>query len=126
MSKFDYNRIKATADRLIDRFGQPAVLRSINITGGTSYDPVFGAPTDRNCTLVELEWSLYELQSNRVQVNDKKVLLAVGDLTVQPKQTDEIVYNDIVHSIVGRDSGYGIKPLSPGGTIVLYEVHLRR
>lgn len=124
MPTFDYNRSKDTADRLIVRFGQSAILSRTPVSG-PSYDPVFGTPQLFNIKIAVLNYSNYEFGSGRIRVTDKKVLMSAKGLTIEPELTDKIIIGSVSHTIVGPDEGNGIRPLNPGGVAILYELQCR-
>lgn len=119
---FNYGRTKLTADRLISKFGADGSIRRVGAPTGPSYDPIPGQPVDHPCRFVVLDYSNDEVDGTRILATDKKVLLAVGDLTITPTTSDLLVD--------GPSSSYKIipplKPLSPAGTVILYEVQARR
>lgn len=116
---FNYAGMKATADRLIAKFGQAATLRRPNVTG-PSHNPVVAAPTDYPVTLVVEDYRLDQIDGVRVLQTDRKVLLAKGSLTVEPTASDQLVIGGAVYAIVM------IRPTNPGGISVLYEIQARR
>lgn len=118
MTAFDYARSKATADRLIARFGQSATLRRQTNTG-TSYQPTI-TTTDYACTIVVLDYDLREIDGARVLATDKKVLLAKGSLAIEPTTADKLLIGGVAHSLID------VRPLSPAGTVVLYQLQARR
>lgn len=115
----DYLEDRADADELIAEFGQSATLRR-PVSGGTAYNPTEGAPDDHVATIVVLEYDQREIDGARVLATDKKVLLAKGSLSVEPVASDKLVIGGAEHAIVD------VRPLSPGGTVVMYELQVRR
>ena len=119
MAGFDYAKSAATADRLIKRFGQAATLiRQVHI-GGPDYDPTF-AKQSRDCTVAVLEYENREIDGSRIQTGDKKVLVSAVGLSPEPSTADRIDIGGEEHAVVS------VKPLSPAGTAVFYEVQARR
>lgn len=127
MAGFNYQRAKATADRLIARFGrpEPAVLRAPTFTG-PDYDPTPGPPVDHPCTVVVVEWETKELETNRVLANDLKLLVAKGELAIDPDPSHKLVVGGVEHTIVGPESGLGVRTVAPGGVTVFYKLQVRR
>lgn len=120
MTAFDYSRPLATANRLIQRYGQTASLQRPNVSGA-AYNPTIGAPTAHPCTFVELKRELCEVEGERVKKTKITGLLAVGSLTVEPKLSDTLVLDSTVeHAITD------VQPLRPGGTVVLYGLEIMR
>ena len=119
MAGFDYAKSAATADRLITRFGQAATLiRQVQI-GGTDWNPTL-ADQSRDCTIAVLDYENREIDGTRIQTGDKKVLVSAVGLSPEPTTVDRIAISGEEHSVMS------VKPLSPAGTVVLYEVQARR
>lgn len=127
MSGFDYSRAKATADRMIARYGQIATLRRPTASG-PAYNPTPGGPVDYDVTVVVTSYSAHEIAESggRVLATDRKVLLAAGNLSITPRPSDKLMLGGEVCQIVGPDEGRGIQTAAPGGVTVLYELHCRR
>lgn len=119
MTTFDYARSKATADRLIAKFGQAATLLVPKNTG-TSYNPTMGAPDRHDVTVVVTDYKTSEVDGARILAMDRKVLQAVGKLVIVPTPAHKLEIGGVAHAIVN------VIPLNPGGTIVLYEMQCRR
>lgn len=120
MTAFDYGRTKATADRLIERFGQSGFLRR-RTTTGPEYDPTDGDPADHACRFAVTDYEASEIDGSRVLATDKKALLAKGSLSIEPALSDLLVESDgAVYKIVA------VKSLKPGSTVVLWELQCRR
>ena len=120
MSVFDYARSKASADRLLARFGQTGSVRRTPQTG-TAYNPTDGAPVDHPVTFVVTEFSAREIDGTRVLASDKKALVAVGALSITPGTADLLLDPEVPgYKIVKVD------PLNPGGTVVVYQMQVRR
>jgi len=111
---FDYSNLKATADRLIARFGKTATLVTFT-TSGTDYDPVI-TETDTSITLVELNYSLTNRNESLVQTGDKIWLVQAA---AAPSSSDKIELDGTRYSMVD------IQPVSPGATTLLFEVQAR-
>lgn len=120
MATFDYDNSRATANRLIAKFGQAATLRRVT-TG--AYDTSSGAVTqttvDFPVLAVMLNFSQFERAQGLVEVNDKKALVAVGDLTSAPAVKDRFVVVGESYEVVNAQA------LSPAGVDVLYTLQLR-
>lgn len=117
---FNYDRLKATADRLIAAAGQAATLTHPGAKTGTPHNPTIGTPTPEAVTVVVEDYRNFEVDGARIQATDKKVLLARSDLVAAPTTADTLTIGGDVHAIVS------VKPLSPGGTALYYEVQARR
>lgn len=118
MSTYDYTRPRATADRLVTRFGQTGAIRR-QTASGSENNPTF-TPTDHECTLVTEAYKTSEIDGSRVMASDLKVILAKGDLAISPTTEDKLVIGGVPYSIVD------VSPLSPGGVVVLWQMQVRR
>jgi hypothetical protein len=127
MPTFNYGRTKASADRLIARCGADAVLRVPGTATGPRYDPTPGASVDHPIRVVVTGYSARERDGTSILATDKKVLIAVGDLAVEPLPSHKLVLGGVEHRILGKDEdGEGVVKVSPGGVTVLYKAHARR
>jgi len=122
---FNYVRSKQVADKLISKFGQDAILRR-RIGSGTDYDPTLGAAQDHKVKIAVTTYSDYEITQGRVRSSDKRVMMAKGNLTIDPAENDKLVIGGVEHVIVGPNEGRGIIILAPGGTVIMYELQCRR
>jgi len=111
---FDFARLKATADRLIARFGKTAVLVSFE-TSGPDFDPTV-TETTTDITLVELSYSLTNRNESLVQSGDKLFLVQAD---AAPSLDDKIRLDGVDYAMVD------VQPLSPGPLVLVYEVQAR-
>lgn len=119
---YDYGRAKSTADRLLEKFGQLGKVRRTGAPTGPAYDPTPGVDVDHDAFMAVLDFDTSEIDGTRVLATDKYVLLAVGNLPIALALDDKLVEADgTVYRIIPP-----LKPLSPAGTVVMYEVQARR
>src|SRR6056297_1781780 len=111
---YDYSSLKETADRLIARFGKSATLVTLT-NSGTDYDPTVTESTTA-ITLVEIGYSLTNRNESLVQVGDKIFLVQAA---AEPATDDKIRLDGADDNMVDT------QPLSPGATVMLYEVQAR-
>jgi len=111
---YDYSSLKETADRLIARFGKSATLVTLT-NSGTDYDPTVTESTTA-ITLVEIGYSLTNRNESLVQVGDKIFLVQAA---AEPATDDKIRLDGADYNMVDA------QPLSPGATVMLYEVQAR-
>jgi hypothetical protein len=126
MSAF-YDRMAATAWRLIERFGQAATLSEV--TAG-EYDPVTGIDSEpvtltQPGQVILLDYTVQEAgiinaAGSLVQQGDKKIMLAAKGLAWPPTMTTTIFVDGLTWTIVN------IKSTNPAGTPLVYELHGRR
>lgn len=123
-----YERMAATALRLITRFGQVGTIS--DVTPGT-YDAVSGdeltpdTPISQTAQMILLDYTLQESgakynEGNQVLAGDKKILIAAQGLAWAPMMTSRITADGAVWQAVN------IKASNPAGTPLVYEIHGRK
>lgn len=120
MTAFDYTRPRATAARLLERFGQTGVIRRLTQGAGEPHNPGPAVPADHPCTFVVDIYKTFERDGTLIKAGDKKVLVKAEGLAIAPTTSDKIIIAGEVHTIVS------VEPLSPAGTVVMYTVQARR
>lgn len=126
MANAIYDRARKSADRMISKYGMPGFLVRRNVTG-SSFDPTIGGPNRHPVMIAVLDYTSWEAKDGRVRQSDKKVLMSVGKLTIEPAVSDTVEILGVEHNIVSEDeNGRGIIPLAPGGKIIFYEIHCRK
>lgn len=118
MSAFDYLRPRATAERLIKRYGQRAQLRR-STSSGPEFDPIVTL-ANHDCRIAILAYEEKQIDGTRIRASDKLVYMSTEKLTIEPTESDALVIGGIVHEIVT------VKPLSPADVVMFYEVQARR
>lgn len=122
---FDYGRSKETAARLIERFGQGAVLLR-PATGGV---PDYSLPLDYQmhgndeelaCTVVVDNYSERDRDGTNILANDVKLLVSTEGLTVTPANGDKIRVSGQTYSVVT------VSETAPGGVAVMWTIQARR
>ncbi|MBB3381793.1 MULTISPECIES: hypothetical protein [unclassified Rhizobium] len=118
MVAFDYDKVRSTAERLIAKFGQKGSLRRI-ASAGPDYDPV-QTSEDFACSFVDLDQSQVHVADMLIQRGDRMIYLSTEGLSITPTLADKVLIGGIEHAIVD------IQPLSPGGTVVFWQLQVRR
>lgn len=128
MSRFDYARLRATADRLIDRFGKPATLtrkvRAAPSEGGPRYE--WDEPSEGEPDAVPIPITVVEDKATTRYSRDDAGALIPRSVRVlmitasgeAPRMGDTITLADGPHEIAR------LAPLEPGDTVLLYEVEI--
>ena len=119
---FDYTRLRATAKRLIARFGQDI---TVNRTTGGSHDPVLGEVTGGSDASFTVKGVV--LNASRVfrQPADQQ-LIQGGDQAVY-LEAGQTINNGEALTIDGAEwFVQELRPLSPAGTVVLYQALVRQ
>lgn len=129
MSAF-YDRMAATALRLIERFGQTATLSDTPEPDPDDYDPVTGmgaaiVPVTQPGQVILLDYTAQEAgiinaAGSLVRQGDKKIMLAAKGLAWAPTMTTTILADGLAWTIIN------IKTTNPAGTPLLYELHGKR
>ena len=115
-----YDRLEATARRLIRDYGYSASLVRAGAPTGTAWDPKPGAPVPHACKVVETRYSMLNRDATLVLQGDKMGVVSTEGLSIVPTKDDTMV--------LGGDEYYfvDLQPLQPGGQTLLYEFHARR
>lgn len=119
MSSF-YDRLAATARRLIKDKGQAAALLRTGTPTGPAHDPQPGADVRTTCYVVETGYSLTDRDTTLVEQGDKLGLISTELDGFVPAKTDRIEIGGLQYHFLD------LQPLAPGGTVLLYEFHARR
>lgn len=114
---FDYLASRDTASRLIAQFGRQMTIRK-QVVGKYSAGRAPVREQPYQATGVSLDYSQREIDGTRIRIGDRRVLLAVGGFSA-PNTGDEIEIGCSLHRIVD------MRPLDPGGTVVLYDLQVR-
>jgi hypothetical protein len=118
MAEFDYARSRASAERLIARFGMAGVLKRA-ARSGPANDPDI-TETDHACRLVILKSEDARAEGTLIRRADWLIYLSTAGLTIVPAETDRILANGETYSILS------IRSLSPAGEVLFYEIQARR
>lgn len=115
-----YTDLRATAAALLTDKGQSMTLTKR--TSGT-YDPATGAATVTEATYsvtgAVFDFPAAVIDGTLIQQGDKKVLISVLGLSVEPDADDSLTIGGTAHQIVQ------VKKLSPAGTTVLWTLQVR-
>lgn len=115
MSTF-YDRLLATANRLIRDKGKTAYVITPGAETGPPHNPTIGPSTRTECKWVETGYSLTNRDGSLVQVGDK---MGIVEASGTPELTDTFEDGGIEYQFVD------VQPLNPGGTVMLYEIQAR-
>ncbi|HID7838861.1 hypothetical protein [Stenotrophomonas maltophilia] len=118
MSTF-YDRMQATATKLIVRYGYSSQLERDGALTGPPHNPQPGPVTRHDCKVVELEYSLTDRDTTLVLKGDKLGLISTA-VDVEPGKDDRLQLGGQLYHLID------LQPLSPGGQVLLYEFHARR
>ena len=116
MAGFDYARSRATVARLITRFGMAGIIRRQTNTG-PAYDPSV-VTSDYPCKLVVFDYEDGKIDGSLIRRSDKLIYVAAEGLAITPAEADQVLAGES-YSIVA------IRPLSPAGEPIFYEIQAR-
>lgn len=124
---FDYARARSTAERLIARFGAPAVLRKQGASTGPAYDPTPGTATFHQLTVVDLEQRLKDREGSLIGETTRTLYIAAEG--VEPAKGDRVKLGAIAVGMTDASfTGYleiaEVRKTSPSGIVVMYEADL--
>lgn len=120
MATFDYARAKATADRLIAKFGTSGTIRRTSPGAGPAYNPGSPATTDYACRVAVTDYSTYERQNTQIQSGDRRIYVSAQGLAISPIPSDQIVIGSETYRVVDVDT------LRPADVAVYFECQARR
>jgi hypothetical protein len=116
--RFNYAGVTLTAQTLIDRFGQTGALRR-QVSDGDPFNPVL-TPTDYPCTFAVLQYAKKDINGTLILETDQMVYLSTAGLSVTPETTDQLIVGGAPLTVVN------VTPLAPAGTVVYYELQVRK
>lgn len=109
-----YDRIEATAKRLIKDKGYVAAVVRDGAPTGPPHNPQPGAPVEHACYVVETGYSLTNRSDTLIQAGDKVGLIST-EINIGPVLSDRLKVSGQVYRFAD------IAPLRPGGQTMLYE-----
>ena len=109
-----YTRLQATAARLIKAYGQTGAVTRI-VSSGPAYDPV-QTSEPHPCMLAVLDIDLSKVDETLIEATDKMAYVSVVGLPIEITTADRITIGAKEHAIKI------VRPLSPAGVTVYYEL----
>jgi hypothetical protein len=123
---FDYAKPAATSLRLLIRFGRSVTLRK---QAAGAYDPATSSSTITTTDYTG-QGALFDFNEHTigqqygdgvtVLMGDKNLLLAPSGITAAPVPGDLLIFGSDTYQVMR------VKAVAPAGTVVLYELHLRK
>lgn len=116
---FDYATLRKTAAGLIKNFGAEAVItrepgRRYNPSSGSLYT---GLTTELKLKAVRSQFDQSEKSTLSIQASDIKLLVEAG--LGAPLINDDLLFDGVKYRVMQ------VNTVSPSGTDVFYELHLR-
>lgn len=115
---FDYSRLRATAERLLDRFGFKVILEKPGEDGGDPWNPGPGEPTQHPITVVQ-QYKQVRDASGTLIAQTQHTLLISTEGGVIPAKEDAVIINGERREVLA------VRPVSPGSVDLLYEVDVQ-
>lgn len=130
MTTFDYSRPKATASRLIARFGQLCTIRRASDTPSDPQTPWSefspNPPAYFEVTAIEDMQDVRDMSGNLVGI--KRRTLTVDAAGVAPLKSDTIAVGVRIADVdagTGFEEIVSVTPVAPAGVALMYEIELR-
>ena len=115
MSEF-YDRMGATATRLIRRFGFEVMLEKRGVLLGPDYAPTIGPPTTH--ALVAIDQNIQHRDETRSLIGTSSRVLMVEAIGIVPAKADRVMVRGVWHEIVD------VMPEATGGVDLFYSLTL--
>jgi len=119
MARFD--SAIALAKKLITKNGQAVILRNFNEIPGAPdkpWKPGGNVPTDQTVQAVFLNYKQDYIDGTLIQEGDQQVFIPADGLTEAPQLNGQIIRNGEEWKIMN------VKPLSPNGQLIMYELQV--
>lgn len=124
MSQFNYGRTVAASKRLINRFGDNAtIVVSVDTPNVDEWKPATRTDVSTDVIAVFLDYDEEFINGTTIRKDDQKVLFNAS-VTFAPNLVGYITRQ--VGDITERWNILNVKPLNPGGTIIMYTVQVRK
>jgi len=111
-----YDRMGATATRLIGRFGFTVTLQKPGATTGPEWAPTFGPPTTHMLAAIDQNIRLMDATGTLIGTSSR--VLMVEAIGVVPARADRVQVRGVWHEIVD------VRPEATGGVDLFYSLTL--
>ena len=123
MSGFDYLNTRATADKLLQKFGMAAVLRRTT-----------DSPTDRPCLVLIVDEMPRDASTQLANPTDRRVIMSATGLDAEPPDNEQdqlVTFVQPPATLSPQENEVlpftcPVKKYAPAGVTVLYEFTVRR
>lgn len=120
-AKFNYGPVIKTAQRIIKRFGGKITIVVTNSKpAAQGWKPAIPAPISVEVDGVFAQYEQQFVDGTTIQQGDQKVIISAPDGLFTPNLVGHIVRKGEKWNILN------MKPLNPGGTVVLYVAQVRQ
>lgn len=117
MASFDYTKTRATAGRLIAKFGRTAQLR--RYAASTGFDADDREYDEVDVSMVAVSYAKGELPESMIVRGGRRVLIAAEGLSGEVLLSDKLVIGGVEHELHEP-----LMPLDPAGTVIMYEAQV--
>lgn len=125
---FDYSRSVATATRLIERYGAPLAIRREGTSGGPAYEPSRASPEFLPAVGVRNNRRIYDREA-KITV-ERVVFMVKASSGLVVTKGDKLMFSGASSFLANPQQGafvaeysiISIEPLSPGDTVIHYEI----
>lgn len=109
-----YDRLEATAKRLIKDKGYAAHVVRDGAPTGPPHNPTPGTPTEHACYVVETGYSLTNRSDTLIQAGDKVGIIST-EIDIVPALSDRLKVDGVLYRFAD------LAPLRPGGQTMMFE-----
>jgi hypothetical protein len=119
MSQF-YTKLAATASSLLTKYGQTVTFsRAV----GATFNPATGTDTGGSTSTWTGKGASFNYNSSEIDgamIQESDIRLLAEAVATQPVIGDQVTVNSIAYHVVS------VNETSPGGTVVKYDIQLRK
>lgn len=112
---FDYSRPRATAERLLERFGFEVILEKPGEDGGDPWNPGPGEPTQHPITVVQQFERLRDRDGTLIGQTVLTLLVSTAGGII-PAKSDRVQIKGVWREVLE------VRPISPGGVDLMFEL----
>lgn len=125
---FDYAGLAISLHADFNEFGQRAYLRKAAAPTGTAYDPTVGNPRDWPVTVIDNRKAVRDRDGALVESSGHSIKMSTEGLDfVTPEKSDTIMMGPIPFPEKMTEFEIAeVRPKSPGGVVVVYDIDLVR
>lgn len=117
MTGFDYAAKKATAERLLERFGKTGTLSRPGAATGPAWEATPGTPATSSVKCVELMGTIGNQAPSVASRGARRILISTAG-GVTPAKGNKLTVDGITHTLKTVDA------LNLGGVVLLFEVEI--
>jgi hypothetical protein len=123
----DYTASRATAERLIQKFGGAAFLVTQGHIGGTAFNPGTELEVEAGIFAAVVEYTVQERSADGIQVGDRRAIISAGEGVDAPGTSTLLRFKDEQDNPTDFTI-VRVSPLQPGGpndVAIFYDCQVR-